>query len=104
MNEKEVVNSSATEELTLGQGKGLKQPLASSEQKHVKKPLEGEELRKYVEGHKAMFQGNGDALCVGAGYGDYSEDGVPHCDFPKFVKELDKAVELAEDVEKKQAP
>ncbi len=60
----------------------------------LKKPLKGKELAKYVEDHREEFQDNGDALCVEAGYGEYSTDGNPKCDFQPFVKELGKAMNL----------
>ena len=72
-----------------------------SEVKKNEKKLKGKELADYVEGNKDSFEGNGDALCVGAGYGDFSEDGTPRCNFQPFVKELGKAMDL---VEKKDTP
>ncbi len=57
-------------------------------------PLKGKELLDYFDGHKEGTGGDGDALCIGAGYGEYSEDGKVKCNFPPFVKELDKAMEL----------
>ncbi len=56
--------------------------------------LKGKELADYVEKHKEEFEGNGDKLCLAAGYGVQAEDGNLKCDFGNFVK----AVSVAEDI------
>ena len=58
--------------------------------------LRGKELTSYIEKHKQEFDGNGDKLCVAAGYGIQADDGKEKCDFSDFVKalsieEIDKA-------------
>ena len=58
--------------------------------------LRGKELTSYIEQHKQEFEGNGDKLCVAAGYGIEADDGKEKCDFSDFVKalsieEIDKA-------------
>ena len=65
-----------------------------SKQNLPSKPLKGQDLAKYVNGHREEFKENGDALCVEAGYGEYSKDGKPNCDFQPFVKELGKVMSL----------
>ena len=74
----------------------IKNSKASKQAKpfETSKPLKGEELAKYFDVHREDFQGNGDALCVEAGYGEYSEDGRPNCNFQPFVKELGKVMDL----------
>ena len=59
-----------------------------------KKPLRGKELVNYVESHREGLQGDGDTLCVEAGYGEYDQKGHPICNFKPFVKELSQAMEL----------
>ena len=50
--------------------------------------LRGKELTSYIEQHKQQFDGNGDKLCVAAGYGIQADDGKEKCDFSDFVKAL----------------
>ncbi len=50
------------------------------------KPLIGKKLLDYLEKHKE--ETNGDDLCIGAGYGDYTETGEPICRFELFTSEL----------------
>ena len=50
--------------------------------------LRGKELTSYIEKHKQEFDGNGDKLCVAAGYGIQADDGNEKCDFSDFVKAL----------------
>ncbi len=50
--------------------------------------LRGKELTSYIEKHKQEFDGNGDRLCVAAGYGIRADDGKEKCDFSDFVKAL----------------
>ena len=50
--------------------------------------LEGEDLALYIEKHRQEFDGNGDELCLAAGYGIETEDGSEKCDFSNFVKAL----------------
>ena len=50
--------------------------------------LRGKELTSYIEKHKEEFDGNGDKLCVAAGYGIQADDGKEKCDFSDFVKAL----------------
>jgi len=50
--------------------------------------LRGKELTSYIEKHKKEFNGNGDKLCVAAGYGIQADDGNDKCDFSDFVKAL----------------
>ena len=63
--------------------------------------LRGKELTSYIEKHKQEFDGNGDKLCVAAGYGIQADDGKEKCDFSDFVKalsieEIDKAQSASE--------
>ena len=53
--------------------------------------LKGEELFSYVEQHRAEFNGNGDALCLAAGYGIKGSDGNEKCNFSDFVEALSGA-------------
>ena len=50
--------------------------------------LKGKELTSYIEQHKQEFDGNGDKLCLAAGYGIQAEDGRQKWDFSDFVKAL----------------
>ena len=50
--------------------------------------LRGKELASYIEQHKQEFEGNGDKLCLAAGYGIQSDDGNEKCDFSDFVRAL----------------
>ena len=56
--------------------------------------LRGKDLVEYVEDHREEFEGDGDALCVAAGYGIDEEDGTTKCDLPAFVNELGQATDL----------
>ena len=49
----------------------------------------------YLESHREDFNGNGDALCIEAGYGQYSENGELKCNFKPFVKEVSEVMDLA---------
>ena len=60
------------------------------------KKLKGKELAEYIRTQKSEFQGNGDDLCVSAGYGRSSEDGGIKCDLPLFMKELSKVSKYLE--------
>ncbi len=53
--------------------------------------LKGKDLTSYVDRHKKEFQGNGDELCLAAGYGVQTDDGNEKCDFSDFVKALSLA-------------
>ena len=57
-------------------------------------PLKGKELVEYLEEHRESFEGDGDALCVAAGYGTEVGDGTTKCNLPAFVNELDRATDL----------
>ncbi len=59
-----------------------------------RKQLKGEELVNFVKAHRSDFDGNGDLLCVEAGYGNYSKDGNAKCNFKPFIKELSKVMDL----------
>ncbi|AAQ00224.1 MULTISPECIES: hypothetical protein [Prochlorococcus] len=63
--------------------------------------LTGEELASYLADHRNDFDGNGDALCMAAGYGIERADGTEKCNFSDFVKALATAVDLNdnEDIE-----
>ena len=50
--------------------------------------LRGKQLTSYIEQHKHDFDGNGDKLCLAAGYGIQTDDGKEKCDFSDFVKAL----------------
>tara|TARA_B100001250_G_C19633058_1_gene714637 strand:+ start:292 stop:561 length:270 start_codon:yes stop_codon:yes gene_type:complete len=63
----------------------------------LKKQLKGKALVKFIETHRTDFNGNGDQLCVEAGYGQYSKDGDAKCNFKPFVKELSKVIDLGEE-------
>ena len=56
--------------------------------------LKGEELASYLENHRGDFEGNGDDLCLAAGYGKIASDGTQVCNFKDFVKAVANAVEL----------
>ena len=56
--------------------------------------LRGKELASYLEDHRADFKGNGDALCLAAGYGKTASDGTQVCNFTDFVNAVSNAVEL----------
>ena len=56
--------------------------------------LTGDELLTYVEDHRLDFKGNGDAICLAAGYGIKTEDGGNKCNFKAFVKALSSAFDL----------
>ena len=86
-------DNSRTEKIHDNSHKKKNNSKTDSTRKNGLKPLKGEKLLDFIEGHKESYEGNGDALCVGAGYGDLLEDGTPSCNFPKFVKELGKAME-----------
>lgn len=59
--------------------------------------LRGKELTSYIEKHKQEFDGNGDKLCVAAGYGIQADDGNEKCDFSDFVKALSiEEIEIAQ--------
>ncbi len=66
----------------------------NSGSKQIKEKLTGEDLFHFVENHRKDFNGNGDRLCVEAGYGEYSNDGDAKCNFKPFVKELSKVMDL----------
>ena len=70
----------------------------SSKSSKIKKQLRGEELFNFVEDHRKDFNGNGDQLCVEAGYGEYSNNGDAICNFKPFVKELSKVMDLENDM------
>ena len=50
--------------------------------------LTGKKLASYIEQHKQEFMGNGDKLCLAAGYGIRAEGGDEKCDFSDFVRAL----------------
>ncbi len=50
--------------------------------------LKGKELLDYVETHLEEFQGDGDALCLAAGYGQDNGQGTTKCNLSEFVREL----------------
>ncbi len=56
--------------------------------------LQGDDLANYFNDHQGDFNGNGDALCLAAGYGIKAEDGTEKCNFSDFIKELADAVDL----------
>ncbi len=53
--------------------------------------LKGKDLTSYIDQHKQEFEGNGDKLCLAAGYGVPTDDGNEKCDFSDFVKALSLA-------------
>ncbi|WP_320667827.1 hypothetical protein [Prochlorococcus sp. MIT 1307] len=53
--------------------------------------LKGNELLEYVNINRRQLNDNGDSLCIGAGYGDKSEDGSTTCRLDLFSTELIKA-------------
>ncbi len=57
--------------------------------------LTGEDLASYLEIHREEFNGNGDALCMAAGYGIEGEDGRQKCNFTDFVQALSSALEIS---------
>ncbi len=59
-------------------------------EKKIKK-LTGNDLASYIEEHKQEFDGNGDKLCLAAGYGIKADDGNEKCDFSDFVKAFSHA-------------
>ncbi|KGG15510.1 MULTISPECIES: hypothetical protein [unclassified Prochlorococcus] len=59
-----------------------------------KAKLEGKALASYLEEHRNDFNGNGDALCLAAGYGIQGDDGTEKCDFSDFVKALSTAIDV----------
>ena len=54
-------------------------------------PLKGKELLKFIEKQKKHLEDNGDSICIGAGYGAYTEDGATKCKLEMFSTELLKA-------------
>ena len=62
--------------------------------------LTGKELATYLEIHREDFHGNGDALCVAAGYGIKGDDGNQKCNFADFVQALSEALQIPEDSSK----
>ena len=60
--------------------------------------LSGQELANYLENHREEFNGNGDALCMAAGYGIEKGDGTEKCNFTDFIKALSNAVDLKSDI------
>jgi len=56
-------------------------------------PLKGKDLYEYIVGNKLNCGGNGDELCIGAGYASYSDEGMPICNFAPFVEELGKVIQ-----------
>ncbi len=48
--------------------------------------LTGDELVSYLEDHREEFNGNGDAICMAAGYSIEAEDGSRKCNFTAFVE------------------
>ena len=64
--------------------------------------LRGKELTSYIEQHKQEFDGNGDKLCVAAGYGIQADDGKEKWDFSDFVKAL--SIEEIENAENGSEP
>ncbi len=61
--------------------------------------LSGKDLASYLEVHRDEFNGNGDALCLAAGYGIKGEDGIQKCNFSDFVQALSSALEISKDDE-----
>ncbi len=59
--------------------------------------LTGKDLSSYLEIHRDEFDGNGDALCVAAGYGIKGEDGIEKCDFKGFIQALSASLGISED-------
>ena len=62
------------------------------------KKLTGKKLASYLEAHREDFNGNGDALCMAAGYGIEKGDGTEKCNFTDFIKALSNAVDLKSDI------
>ena len=58
------------------------------DKKAEESPLRGEELLNYIESHKSQGEDNGDNICIGAGYGDHSEEGQMVCRLDLFSTEL----------------
>ncbi len=56
--------------------------------------LSGLELVEYLENHRQEFNGNGDEICMAAGYGVESDDGSLKCNFKAFVQALFDAKKL----------
>ena len=61
--------------------------------------LKGDALKAYIDKNRDKFKGNGDELCLAAGYGINSDDGSLKCDLPYFINELDKAMHLPDSSE-----
>ncbi len=59
--------------------------------------LTGRDLANYLKVHSGDFDGNGDELCMAAGYGIETEDGSLKCNFKAFVQALSQAVEMQDD-------
>tara|TARA_B100001250_G_scaffold352128_1_gene324699 strand:- start:945 stop:1160 length:216 start_codon:yes stop_codon:yes gene_type:complete len=57
--------------------------------------LKGNALKAYIEKNRDKFDGNGDALCLAAGYGINTDDGSLKCNLPSFINELGKAMHLS---------
>tara|TARA_B100000700_G_C14725801_1_gene705958 strand:- start:449 stop:655 length:207 start_codon:yes stop_codon:yes gene_type:complete len=64
----------------------MKQP------RNISKKLKGKELVDYIEQNKEQLKGNGDELCLAAGYGKTSKEGDISCDLPLFIKEFSQAM------------
>lgn len=65
------------------------------ERKKISKKLKGKELADYIKKYKDQFKGDGDQLCLAAGYGQPSKDGNNmKCDLPLFIKEFSEAMEI----------
>ena len=54
----------------------------------ISSALTGEELLDYIKKHRRKLEDNGDSLCIGAGYGSYTEDGSTICRLDLFSTEL----------------
>ena len=61
------------------------------------KKLTGKDLASYLELHREDFNGNGDALCLAAGYGVTGEDGTEKCNLSDFIQALSAAIEFPND-------
>ena len=58
----------------------------------VTRKLKGKELADYIKKNKKQLKGDGDKLCLDAGYGMNSNGGVLKCNLPLFIKEFSQAM------------
>ena len=73
-------------------------PVNTSKTNKSQKRLKGKELASFIETHRKDFNGDGDKLCIEAGYGEYATNGHAKCNFKPFVKELSEVMDLVEEI------